>query len=227
MKKKGSLIFAFVLVFSMALGLFDGTLANAAVKKAKLNIKKLDVITGSDFTLRVYNLKKKQKVTYDSTNPEIATVEALGKTGKRATVTGVAVGKCTINATVKKGKKVLRRLKCKVVVSPSAISIKFLRKNVYLRPNEKLLLKTIIKPNTSTEQPIYECDNVEVATINSRGVVTAVAPGTATITATLLSTGQTTTCTVTVLEKGEKPAFETEDTSHPKKRIATEDTVME
>lgn len=227
MKKKISLLLAFVLIFSFAVSLFDSTITNAAAKKPKLNIKKLNMTLNSTFTLRTYNLKKKQKVTYVSSNPNIATVEAKGKSGKKVTVTVVSVGKCTVSATVKKGKKVVRRLKCKIKVSPSAISIKFLRKKVSLHTNNKLLLKTIIKPNTSLEQPIYESDNVEVATVNSRGVVTAIAPGTATITATLLSTGQTATCTVTVRERKEKPELTGEEDSYPHKRNSSWDENIE
>lgn len=227
MKRKTSLLLVFVLIFSIALGLFDSTVSNAAVKKPKLNMKKLDMTINSTFTLRAYNLKKKQKVTYVSSNPDIATVEAKGKIGKKATVTAISVGNCTINATVKKGKKVVRRLKCKIKVSPSPIGIKFLRKKVSMHPDDKLLLKTIIKPNTSLEQPIFESDNVEVATINSRGVVMAVGPGTATITATLLSTGQTATCTVTVREKKEKPEPDNNENSYPKKRSNSGDQEIE
>lgn len=218
MKKKMPLLLAFILIFSFAIGLLDGTVTEAAAKKPKLNIKKLEMTMNSTFNLRAYNLKKKQKVTYVSSNPDIATVEGKGKVGKKAVVTAISVGSCTINATVKKGKKVVRRLKCKLYVSPSAISIKFMRKKVTLRENNKLLLKTIIKPNSSLEQPIFESNDVEVATINSRGVVTAVGPGTATITATLLSTGQTATCTVTVREKREESYSENEDISYPKKK---------
>lgn len=227
MKRKMPLFLAFVLIFSFTIGLFDNTVTDAAAKKPKLNIKKLEITMNSTFTLRAYNLKKKQKVTYASSNPDIATVEGKGKAGKKAVVTAVSVGNCTINATVKKGKKVVRRLKCKINVSPSAISIKFMKKNVSLRANNKLRLKTIIKPNTSLEQPIFESDNVEVATINSRGVVTAIAPGTATITATLLSTGQTATCIVTVRENKEQPDSEDEEDAFPKKRsISTEEDIL-
>lgn len=196
MKKKFTSLLVFVLIFSMILP--AGT-SFAATKKTKLNIKKLNMTVGSTFSLRVYNAKKKQKITFTSSKPSIATVKTDFPNARYANVSALAVGSSVITVTVKKRKKVVRTLKCRVRVSPNAVSIKFMRNEVSVPVSRKMRLETIIKPNTSAEKPVFESSDVSVATVNSRGVVTGISPGTVTITATLLSRNLTASCVVTVL----------------------------
>lgn len=196
MKKKVALLLAFALVFSFV---FSGNTVWAASKKPKLNVKKLNMTVGGTFQIRVYNMKKKYKVTYVSSNVDVATVKADNFNKKRANISALSVGSSTITVTVKKAKKVVRTLKCKVKVSPSAVSIKFMKRQAKIDVGEKMRLETIIKPNTSMEQPVFESDDPDIATVNSRGVITGISPGTVIITATLLSCDITTTCIITVL----------------------------
>lgn len=200
MKKKVALLLAFALVFSFV---FSGNTVWAASKKPKLNVKKLNMTVGGTFQIRVYNMKKKYKVTYVSSNVDVATVKADSFNKKRANISALSVGSSTITVTVKKAKKVVRTLKCKVKVSPSAVSIKFMKRQAKIDVGEKMRLETIIKPNTSMEQPVFESDDPDIATVNSRGLITGISPGTVIITATLLSCDITTTCIITVLP--EKP----------------------
>lgn len=60
MKKKFTSLLVFVLLISMVLP--AGT-SSAAGKKPKLNMKKLNMTVGSTFSLRVYNAKRKHKIT--------------------------------------------------------------------------------------------------------------------------------------------------------------------
>lgn len=196
MKKKVALLLAFALVFSFV---FSGNTVWASSKKPKLNVKKLNMTVGGTFQIRVYNMKKKYKVTYVSSNVDVATVKVDSTNKKRASISALSVGSSTITVTIKKAKKVVRTLKCKVKVSPSAVSIKFMKRQAKLDIGEKMRLETIIKPNTSMEQPVYESDDPDIATVNSRGLITGISPGTVTITATLLSCDITTTCIITVL----------------------------
>ncbi len=92
----------------------------------------------------------------------------------------------------------MKRLKCRVKVTLNAVGIKFTKKNIRLETDEQIRLETIIKPSSSTEKPVFESDDTDVATVSSKGVVTAVSPGIVTITATLLSCNLTATCTVVV-----------------------------
>ena len=70
MKKKVALLLVFALVFS---SFFSGSAALAAPQKMKhkLNVKKLNMTVGSTFQVRVYNMKKRQKVTYSASKPDI------------------------------------------------------------------------------------------------------------------------------------------------------------
>lgn len=200
MKKRMVLFFALMLVFYSC---FSDYYVQAAPKKPKLNVKKLNMTVGTTFQIRVYNMKKKYKVTYTSSKPAVASVKTAVSNGKRASINALAVGSATVTATVRKGKKQIRTLKCKVKVSPNAIGIKFMLRKSKLRTGSKMRLETIIKPNTSEEQPIFESADPDIASVNSHGVVTGISPGTVTITATLLSCDLATSCTITVLPKEE------------------------
>lgn len=202
MKKKILSLLVFSLVFS---SLLIGSSALSAPKKPipKLNVKKLNMTVGSTFQIRVYNLKKNQKVTYTSSRSDTAAVTTEYTNGKRAHITAFAIGSTTITATVYNGKKKGRSLKCKVKVSPNAVGLKFMKRQTTIQAGQKIRLETIIKPNTSEEKPIFESQDPSIATVNSRGIVTGVSPGTVTITATLLSCDLSTSCTITVLPSGE------------------------
>lgn len=176
------------------------TVSQAAAKRPRLNICNLNLTVSSQFRLRVYNLNKKMRVTYTSSDKKIADISVKAKKGKRATVTANSVGACNITVTVKRGKKTVRRLNCKVTVTPSAVCVKFIKKKVRLTVGQSFLLTPVIKPNTSNEQPLFDIDDPEIASVTSRGLLTAVNPGIVKIRATLLSTGQTAVCTVYVRE---------------------------
>ncbi len=198
--KQNKLMFSLLLIFvlfvcSLA---FTGQPAQAAGKKAKLNVKKLDMTVNSNFTLRVYNMKKKQRAAYTTSDEAIATVNSQYSSGKRAVIRAKGIGTATIQVSILRKKKVVRRLKCRVNVSPNGVSIKFLKRTLELNTGERERVDPIIKPNTSTELPVYEIQDNSVATINSQGVVTALKPGITKVTATLLSTGQTARCTIIV-----------------------------
>lgn len=199
MKKRITLFLAIVLCVTSCFAYPQASAQAAKKKKPKLNVKKLNLTVGNDFKIRVYNLKKKQKISYSTSNADVVTIKSKKKNQKRVVVTAVSVGSATITGTIKKGKKVVRTLKCKVRVTPNAVGIKFLKRRVKLHVDQRKALGLIIKPNTSLERPVFESDNPDVATVNSRGVVTAVSPGTVKITATLLSCDVSTTCTITVL----------------------------
>ena len=196
MKKKFTSLLVFVLLISMVLP--AGT-SFAAGKRPKLNMKKLNMTVGSTFSLRVYNAKKKHKITFTSSKPSIATVKTETQNARYASVSALAIGSSVITVTVKKGKKVVRNLKCRVRVSPNAVSIKFMKNEVSVPLSQRTRLETIIKPNTSAERPVFESTDESIAIVNSRGVVMGVSPGTVTITATLLSRNLTASCVVTVL----------------------------
>lgn len=182
--------------------------ADSASKKTKINVKKLTLTKNENYTLRVYNMKKNQTVKFVSDNETIVMVNEqrnMSKVSdKSADITAVNVGSTFVRANIysKKG-KLMRSLKTRVKVTPYAISIKFTQKKVNLNVSDTAKLSVIIKPSTSQELPLFSTSDPDVVTINSKGVITAVSPGEAVITATLLSNGQKATCTVCVLPEEE------------------------
>lgn len=199
MKRKlffATLFFAFV--FSLAV-LSRPSPGICAAKKTKLNVKKLTLTKNDAYTLRVYNLKKNYTVKFVSDDEDIVSVDEDTSSKKTAVITAVSVGTANVRVNIyNKKAKLVRTLKTTVKVSPLAVSIKFPQRKVRLAMFDTMRLSVIIKPNTSREVPLYESSDPDVVTVNSKGIITAIAPGNATITATLLSSGQKASCEVIV-----------------------------
>mgnify|MGYP001032589132 CR=1 FL=1 len=192
----GVLIFA--LIFSAA-ALFRPVAGSCAAKKTKMNVKKLTLTKNDTYTLRVYNLKKKYTVKFVSADDSIVSVNENANK-KSSVITAVSLGTAQLRANIyNRNDKLVRSLKTNVKVTPLAVSIKFAKKKVKLALNDTTKLSIIIKPRTSHEVPLFESSNPDVVTVNSKGIITAIAPGNAIITATLLSSGQKAECDVIVV----------------------------
>lgn len=195
MKKRCLCFIAWILLINC---LLIPSEAKAAQNKLKLNVKKLDMTIDSNFQLRIYNKKKKQTADFVSSNPAIVSVESVSANTKNAVLRASGIGVSQITVTVTRKKRPPKILKCRVAVFPEAVSIKFMKKNVKLKPGRQFHTSVIIKPSASREQPIFESSDPNVASITPLGVITAVSPGTVTIRATLLSANLSTVCKVTV-----------------------------
>ena len=129
-------------------------------------------------------------VTWRSSDETIATVSSAG------VVTGVSAGAATITATSegKSGSAVV------TVLPVPVASVTLEPTSLRLEPGQTATLKATTKSADGTvltgRVVTFASDNVDVARVSSDGVVTGIAPGTATITAT--SEGQSATATVTV-----------------------------
>ena len=132
-------------------------------------------------------------VTWSSDKTSVATVDATGN------VTAVAEGTATITATA--GDKTAT---CKVTVTAAAVAVT----SVALDKTELALtvgdaavqLTATVAPDNATDKTVtWSSDKTSVATVDATGKVTAVAEGTATITAK--AGDKTATCTVTVTAK--------------------------
>jgi len=136
-------------------------------------------------------------VTWSTDDDQIVTVNSTGE------LTAVAPGTATITATTVDGKFTAT---CTVTVVEEAISVT----GVILDPpaatllvGETMTLDAAVEPAEATNKTVtWSTDDDQVATINSTGELTAVAPGTATITATTVDGKFTATCTVTVAGTG-------------------------
>ncbi len=201
MMHKNKIIFSWLLIGVLFLGALEPGSDAFAAKKNKyirMNVKSVTLSKNGMYKLRLYNTKKRQTIVFSSDNESIATVTSTTQP-KLAVVTAVNPGNTYVRATISNSRgRVVRTLKVKVKVTPYAVSVKFGKKKIYLNETKNTKLNTIIKPNISQEIPLYESSDTDVATVNSRGIVTAVAAGEAVITATLLSSGQSASCTVIV-----------------------------
>ena len=201
MMHKIKIIFSWLLIGVLFLGALEPGSDAFAAKKNKyirMNVKSVTLSKNGMYKLRLYNTKKRQTIVFSSDNESIATVTSTTQP-KLAVVTAVNPGNTYVRATISNSRgRVVRTLQVKVKVTPYAVSVKFGKKKIYLNETKNTKLNTIIKPNISQEIPLYESSDTDVATVNSRGIVTAVAAGEAVITATLLSSGQSASCTVVV-----------------------------
>ena len=201
MMHKIKIIFSWLLIGIRFLGALEPGSDAFAAKKNKyirMNVKSITLSKNGMYKLRLYNTKKRQTIVFSSDNEAVATVVSTTQP-KLAVVTAVNPGNTYVRATISNSRgRVVRTLKVKVKVTPYAVSVKFGKKKIYLNETKNTKLNTIIKPNISQEIPLYESSDTDVATVNSRGIVTAVAAGEAVITATLLSSGQSASCTVVV-----------------------------
>ena len=133
-------------------------------------------------------------VTWKSDNEAIATVDANG------VVTAIAVGEANITATTTDGTNLSAT--CKVTVEQTfASSISLDKTSISLKATESETLKATILPATTTNQAVtWKSDNEAIATVDANGVVTAIAVGEATITATTTDgTNLSASCTVNVI----------------------------
>lgn len=174
----------------------------SAKEKLRLNITKLNMTKDANYMLRVYNMKKKYTVAFSSSDESVVSFLSRSSKGRRAKLSAENIGNAVITVTVKKNRRVITRLKCHVTVSPQAVSIKFPKQEITMGKGESKTIRPIIKPNTSTEKPTYISSNTAVATVNSKGKVTALSEGTVQITA-VLSTGQSASYAIIIKENEE------------------------
>lgn len=128
-------------------------------------------------------------ITFKSNSTSIATVSTAG------VVTAKAVGTTYITATTTSGKSAT----CFVTVVSEATDLTLSQYSCQLRAGEEFVLNATVTPADATDKTIiWDTNNEEIATVSQDGVVTAVSPGKAIITATS-SSGITKTCEVTVL----------------------------
>ena len=159
--------------------------ASITLNKTAITLKATDTETLTATILPVTTTDK--TVTWTSSDDKVATVDANGK------VTAIAVGNATITATCGSVSAT-----CAVTVSAtSAASITLNKTAIVLKATQTETLTATVLPATTTVKVIeWSTSDAKVATIDANGKVTAVAVGTATITATCGSVSAT--CAVTV-----------------------------
>ena len=150
------------------------------VVKPGITAKVSQVYVGKKATIKVTKTKVTGKVTFKSSNKKVATVNSKG------VITGKKAGKAVI--TVKVGKYTK-----KLTVTVKKPSFKLVKSSVKLKKGKKTTIRVKAAP---VSKVTYKTSNKKVATVNSKGVVTAKKKGTAKI--TVKCNGITRTFKVTV-----------------------------
>ena len=131
-------------------------------------------------------------VLWSSSNNTVATVTSSG------TVKGIKPGTATITATTKDGGY---KATCNVTVTSNITGISLNKTSLTLSKGATETLVATITPSNADQSVTWTTDNANVATVSSTGKVTAIAPGTTTITATTKDGSKQATCSVTVTGK--------------------------
>ena len=149
--------------------------SHAIVKEPRLNVKTLSLAKKNKYIIRVYNASD-YSVSFASSDTNIINVKDV--TASSCKLVPKSAGSAYVVATLTslEGDEV-RELKCKVKVSPIAISIKLSKKKMKLMVGDSVKIKYSIKPNISAEKPRFVSEHPNVASVSSTGVVTALAPG--------------------------------------------------
>lgn len=136
-----------------------------------------------------------QKLTYVNSNPSVASVAADG------TVTALAPGTTTITAIAQDESGVTASYT--VVVKEKVRLITFAEKSLLLDVGETVTNGfTVLPANATNRYVLVKSSNENVAAVNENGLITALSPGTSTITATAQDGfGAKDICTVTVKRK--------------------------
>ena len=108
----------------------------------------------------------KQKITYTSSDPSVATVSQMG------TVKGIGPGIVTITLSAD---KVVKEISIKIRVKTTAIRID--ENYIVLKPGESKKLSAIIKPENANQELRYQAADESVATVDDNGIITAIGTG--------------------------------------------------
>lgn len=208
------------LAFTMALA---SVTVNAATKKPKkITLKTtastVDIKGKVRVTVKSVSPKGASKsVKYKSSNKKVATVSSSGY------VTGKKKGTVKITVTSKKNKKAKKTIKI-TVKDLKASSVTLNQKSWTAAPNMKTTIKATVKGSAGfyNQGVTWKSSNTAVATVDSKGNVTAKKAGSATITATEKGGSKKATCAVTVRDAGSStPTVDTE-----KKSVTIDAVVM-
>lgn len=183
-------------------GKTDNCEINITKKTIKLNSIKLNktsttIIEGGSETLNVIfepsNATNKD-VTWSSSNENVAVVDKNGKiTAKNEGNTTITASSNGLNST------------CKVNVSKKVVSISSIKLNkssLTLDINDKYSFSYTISPSNATNQNVtWESSNSSVVKVDSKGNITALKSGNATITVKSVDSNKTDSCYVKVNEQ--------------------------
>ena len=136
-----------------------------------------------------------KSVTWSSSNPNVVTVENANM-NNLGFLTAVSPGEADITVTTNVGGFVAV---CTVTVTQPVTGIKLNKNQTSLMATATEQLTATVTPSDATEKEVsWVSSNVSVAKVDQTGLITAVAPGEASITATTKDGGFSSMCLVTV-----------------------------
>ena len=118
-----------------------------------------------------------KNVKFTSSDSSIATID------KKGNITGVAPGKVIVEVETEDGEYFSE---CLVIITKKVDSINITPSKLILKTKQNAYLQAKIIPEDATSKNvIWTSSNINVATVNEKGLVIAVNPGTATISANI------------------------------------------
>ncbi|MCR5464135.1 MAG: Ig-like domain-containing protein [Bacteroidales bacterium] len=191
-------VLSVISVFSAA-GCKDDEPAIIPVDSVSISKTTITLVEGDSETLSVTvspSTATNKSVSWSSSRPDVAIVDGDGK------VTAVKAGSATVIVITTDGSKTA---KCDVTVEPRPIPVAGIsldKSSLELVEGEETsLIATIAPSDASNKTFTWSSSNTQIATVDDSGKVKAIAPGTATITATTADGGKTATCAVSVEAK--------------------------
>ena len=148
-----------------------------------LDVESMVIGVSSSAKIKCNVVGPNKKVVWKSLNSRIATVRNGTVVGKRDGVVAITATSNGVTAT------------CEVTVVGDQVAIHGERYEIYV--GDKLTLKTNIRNTVGKQTISWRSNNKPVATINNKGEVEALSPGTTTITANFLNKADT--CIVSVI----------------------------
>ena len=164
-------------------------------KTVKLSAKAVNMFKGTSRTLKASIAPKNatyKRIQWSSSDKRIATVSSKG------VVKAVKVGRVYITAKAMDGSGKYAR--CKITVKQPVTSIKLSAATLTITEGSSKTLTATVAPASATNKTLsWTSSNKKIATVSAKGVVKAIAPGTATITAKAADgSGKKAVCKVTV-----------------------------
>ncbi len=192
-------LFITLMIVAILTGCKDDDEIVKKVTGVTLNATTLELIEGKTQVLTATVVPQdatNKTVTWKSSKPTIATVDNKGK------VTAIKKGTATITVTTTDGNKTAT---CKVTVKAKIIhvtEVKLDKTDITKTEGEtEQLTATVLPDNASNKVVAWNSSNKTIATVDDKGLVTAVKKGTAIITVTTTDGNKTATCKVTVKAK--------------------------
>lgn len=175
-------------------------------KKAVCKVSVVKAVTGVSISESSLRIEVGDKVTLkatvkpsDATNQTVSwkssasSVVSVSSSGK---ITAKKLGTATITVSTADGNF---KKTCKVEVVKKVKSVELNKSSATLYLGKTLTLKATVTPSDATNSAVtFTSDNKNVLTVSSKGVVTPVAPGTATVTVKTSDGGYKDTCKITV-----------------------------